>query len=142
MTAATGKLIHLARYQSKNGTVYLFLRQVDPRQYAWYERQADGSEKETDVSGETVEEAIRLANRKWRKEGFRTVICGFRYTLPERDEHGCNALFYQMAAGYATPRGVYFDEELGHNCFIQNASDEAVQWLARLKQEGKLEVQK
>jgi len=86
----------------------------------------NAGEQATTVSGETVEEAMRLAARHWQKDSFTTVICGFRYTLPERDEHGINALFHQMVASYSSMNGVYYDEELGNNCFVQNASDEAI----------------
>lgn len=138
-----GKLIHIACcFQRGKGKLYLFLRQMSPTQYVWFERQGDGSEIATNVSGETIEEAMRNAQYIWKNDSFRTIICGFRYTLPERDEHGGNALFYQMAASYATPRGAYFDDELGHNCFVQSASQEALDWLDLLKHEGKLGMSK
>jgi len=66
------------------------------------------------------------------------VNCGFRYTLPERDEHGYNALFHQMAASYATSNGVYFDEESGNNCFVNFASEEAKNLLKVLQTSKRL----
>lgn len=115
------KLIHIASIQvNGRGKCYLFLREKDPQHFVWF----DGKQ-ETEVSGITVEEALRLARKRWKADEFRTVMCGFRYTLPERDEHGLNALFCQMKESYASPNGVYFDTELGHNCFVNFASQEA-----------------
>lgn len=132
--ATTNRIIHAAQIiVPKEGKQLLLLEEMDPQDYRWFVLKEDNVEVETDVSGRTIEEAFRNANRKWAANSFRTIICGFRYTLPERDEHGMNALFYQMAASYGTMNGVYFDEELGHNCFVQNASDEALDLWRRLK---------
>lgn len=129
------KLIHIARILSKNGHArYLFLRKKSTNTFTWYEGDLQGSETETSVSASELEEALRLAPLHWKDRSFRTIICGFRYTLPERDEHGMNALFYQMAASYETMTGVYFDDELGHNCIVQRASDEARDLYRNLKQ--------
>lgn len=116
MTINTNKLIHVAR---KGSTLYFLRKKGDD--FVWFE-----GENETPIVSKNIEEAIRLANRKWH---FRMLACGFRYTLPERDEHGNNALFYQMAASQKTLTGVYFDEELGHPCIVQNASGEALDLL-------------
>jgi hypothetical protein len=119
-------LIHAAFIQAPKGhSVSLFLRRLNPHTFTWFEQGIDGKESETVISAQTIEEALRLAALAWRSNYFRTLMCGFRYTLPERDEHGINALFYQMVASYSTSNGVYFDEEIGCNCYIQNASDEA-----------------
>lgn len=127
------KLIHAARKMIPGDRVrYLLLRQVDPSRFVWY-IEKDQHEEATEVEGITIEEALRKARKQWQKESFRTVNCGFRYTLPERDEHGCNALFFQMIASYSSPNGVYFDEELGNNCFINFASMEARDLWQRLK---------
>ena len=64
--------------------------------------------------------------------------CGFRYTLPERDEHGLNALFNQMVASYSSSNGVYFEQELGHPCIVQNASIQARLLWKKLKQANRL----
>jgi hypothetical protein len=133
-----GKIIHVGKYHiPRKDARYLFLRQRGPCDYVWYEEEA-GKEIDTEMKGNSIEEAMRLAQKKWKKNAFRTIICGFRYTLPERDEHGTNALFYQMAASYKSPNGVYFDEELGHNCFVQSASTEALNILQRLKESNRL----
>lgn len=83
----------------------------------------------THVSAKTIEEAISKARKEWKNEYFRTAQCGYRFTLPERDEHGSPALFYQMKASYTSPNGIYLDEELGHSCIVKNASDEARSFL-------------
>lgn len=128
-----GKLIHAASIYSPNGRwCYLFLRKSREGHFAWFQDGAD-NESETPISAQTIEEALRLGARHWRGDSFRTVICGFRYTLPERDEHGINALFHQMVASYSSMNGVYYDEELGNNCFVQNASDEACKLWQKLK---------
>lgn len=119
------KLIHVARIQTPECR-YLFLRRIDRDRLVWFEDIGITEEKETSVSGNTVGDALWNARRFWKEFGFRTVNCGFRYTLPERDEHGDNALFHQMIASYSSFNGVYFDEDLGHNCFINFASLEAL----------------
>lgn len=135
----TGKLIHLGQYLlPKGGKRLLFLRQKDPSFYAWYEQQSDGSERETEAGGSNIEEALRQAHKRFKPFSFRTIICGFRYSLPERDEHGINALFHQMVASYRSFNKVYFDQEVGHNCYVQNASEEALALWHRLEDAGKL----
>lgn len=126
-------LIHAARLQ--NG--YALLRKKGPNDFVWYQENGDGVENETPISAPTIEEAIRLANKQWKNSRFEPFNCGFRYTLPERDEHGSNALFSQMMASYSSSNGVYFDDELGHNCFVQAASEEARNFWKKLKQQGR-----
>lgn len=135
-----GKLIHVAFIFQQGSKKPLFLRKIGPRHFTWFEEIQNETKKEieTDVFANTIEEAIRLGVKKWKNEFFRTLICGFRYTLPERDEHGINALFHQMAASAATINGVYFDEELKNNCFVQNASNEALDLLKELKTQNRL----
>ncbi len=126
MESKPGKVIHAARILSAKGnTHYLLLRQCGDQHYCWFERSALGEESETPVSGQTIEDAMRLARPFWRHHSFSMLNCGFRYTLPERDEHGLNALFHQMAASYSSSNGIYFDADLGNNCFVNFASDEA-----------------
>ncbi len=125
--------VHIAKIVDEDGSKrYLFLRKIDKNGYSWYKESADGALNETSISAYSIEEALRIAASNWKDNSFNTVICGFRYTLPERDEHGINALFYQMAASYRSMNGIYFDEELKNNCFVQNASAEALTLLHRL----------
>lgn len=120
------KLIHIARVQMQNqGSVYLFLRQIEPYRYIWFREYPIGVEIETAIWGGTTEEALLAAYKEWNRDEIRTVHCGFRYTLPERDEVGTNALFHQMVSSYLSMSGVYFDEELSSNCIVQFASTEA-----------------
>lgn len=115
------KLIHIGRISGNNTLPhYLFLRELAPSRYVWFNK-----DQETPIWGPTTEEAMRLAFKQWKGDSFRPVNCGFRYTLPERDEHGSSALFYQMVASYSSMNGIYFDEEVGCNCIVHNASQEA-----------------
>lgn len=128
------KLIHIAHIYLKNqGHRYLFLRQIEPYRYIWFCEESFGVESETQIWGGTTEEALPAAYQTWKHQGIRMVNCGFRYTLPERDEVGTNALFHQMAASYSSMSGIYFDEDLGANCIVQLASLEARNLLKRLQ---------
>jgi hypothetical protein len=119
-------LIHIGKKISSHGRWQLvFLRKVSTHAYKWFEEEKEGSEKDTQIEASSMEEAIRIAYINWPEEDFSLINCGFRYMLPERDEHGINALFYQMVSSYSSLTGVYFDEILGNNCFVQNASSEA-----------------
>lgn len=154
----TQPIIHIARIQPKGGgIVYLYLRKIDQNQYTWFQEKINEvnstsdksqtsdsqykNEIQTPITAPNVEEALRLARKFWEPQNvsYRLVNCGFRYTLPERDEHGSNALFIQMVASYSSMNGVYFDEELGHLCIVHAASDEATQLLKRLKSENRLQ---
>jgi hypothetical protein len=138
-TQKLGKLIHIARIVASNGRIrYIYLRKSEPEGYRWYEGVDDSTEEETPVAGPTIEETIRLAVKHWNKQAYRNVNCGFRYTLPERDEHGINAYFVQMASSQSSMNGVYYDEELGNNCYVQNASIESFNLWQRLKKEDRL----
>ncbi|MBA3237412.1 MAG: hypothetical protein H0T62_03560 [Parachlamydiaceae bacterium] len=133
------KLVHVAFIdRPKIGKSTLFLRKVSENQFNWFEEKRSGDEEEIGLHAPNVEEAIGLARRTLKELGFRTLICGFRYTLPERDEHGINALFWQMAASYTAPGGVYFDEEVGHNCFVQNSSLDALKLFKQLKSQNRI----
>lgn len=142
MTPSTdqlGKLIHAARIYTQGEWRLLYLRKHENGHFSWLEEQQKGTQEiESPVSGQTVEEAMRLAPKHWKNQSFTTINCGFRYTLPERDEHGINALFHQMAASYSSGNGVYYDEELGNNCFVQSASEEAIALWQRLKLQNRL----
>jgi hypothetical protein len=138
-TENPNKLIHIARIVGDNGQKrYLFLRKVESNRFTWFEERQPGEEFQTEVSGLQIEEALRLAPRHWKNHFYTTLMCGFRYTLPERDEHGINALFHQMAASYSSMNGIYYDDELGNNCFVQNASNEALDLWQLLKKQKRL----
>lgn len=139
MESKSLKLIHAACVNlPKKGWQYLLLRKKDPNQFTWYEHHDDQEEIETEVSGPNIEEAIRLAVLHWKRFPFRMLNCGFRYTLPERDEHGINALFHQMVSSYNSMNGVYFDEDLGNNCFVNFASMDARELRQKLLLQKKL----
>lgn len=132
-------LIHVARFHSKGKWSYLYLRKNEHNHFIWHEEQEnDQKESETPLSAQSVEEAMRLAPRHWRNCSWHPIHCGFRYTLPERDEHGINAFFHQMAASCNSSNGIYYDAELGNNCFVQNASEEAITLWQKLKAQNRL----
>lgn len=139
--SSNAKLIHVGKIEAKDPRgLYLFLRQISSEQFVWYQEIAHGESQEiqTEISGLTINEALHKARRHWRHESFRTLNCGFRYSLPERDEHGCNALFHQMVASYSSSNGIYFDDDLGHNCIIHFASQEAWILWQKLKNANRL----
>jgi hypothetical protein len=129
------KLIHVAFIlRPRAGKSTLYLRKVSEQLYTWFEESNETEIEIEALSAQTIEEAMRLAHRNLKEFSFSTLNCGFRYTLPERDEHGINALFWQMGASYSAPGGVYFDEEVGHNCFVQNSSHNALKMWRKLKE--------
>lgn len=138
MAQATGKLIHVATYFQKGGWILVYLRKTADQGYAWFAEITAGQESGTPVGGSTPEEALRLAHREWVDSSFRTIRCGYRFTLPERDEIGSNALFHQMIASYSSSNGVYFDEELGHQCIVKEISQEAYDLWKKLAAESRL----
>lgn len=117
--------IHIAKIlHPKKGRCYLFLVKED-NLFRWIFE----SGEETGIQDSQVEEAIRLARREWKNQSFQTVKCGYRFTLPERDEIGNNALFHQLESSHKNFNGIYFDEELGHQCIVREASQEALSFL-------------
>lgn len=133
----TNNLIHAAKIYRQGVWVYLLLRKISPTQYQWFE-DSKIQEIPSPIKAETSEEAIRLAKKEWKMDSFKLIECGFRFTLPERDEIGGNALFHQMAASYASVNGIYIDNELGHNCIVNNSSQEAIRLLQSLKSSNRL----
>lgn len=121
------RLIHLACILSSGdpNPRYLLLKQLDQQSFGWFEKTV-AEEVAQPITAITIGKAILKARQHWKNDSFRTVNCGFRYTLPERDEHGMNALYYQMVASYSSSNGIYFDEEAGYNCFVNFASQEAL----------------
>lgn len=132
------KAIHAARAQPRGqGTIYLLLKEAAPYHYVWFIEKEE-EEIETAISAPTIDDALKFARQFWKQDSFRTLICGFRYTLPERDEHGCNAFFHQMISSYSNSGKVYFDDDLGSNCFVANASTEALAFWRYLQNLGRL----
>lgn len=127
-------LIHVARiFSAKGEWVSLYLRKTEAGLYVWHEVDLEGNETVTPVSADSAEEAIRLAHRHWKSSSFTSLRCGTRFTLPERDEIGTDALFHQMVTSYGTMNGVYLDDELGHQCIVHDASQEALTLWKQLK---------
>lgn len=130
-------LIHIAKIQKeKEPCRLLFLREVKKGHFEWKEER-DGIEVDTGIIASSAEEAIQEAYKKWEHDYFKTISCGYRYTLPERDEIGSPALFHQMVQSYSIPNGIYQDERDGLS-IVQNASQEALRLWHRLKTHGKM----
>lgn len=124
-------LYHVA---SLSPTRYLFLNKIETTTFQWFEvSHATNQQKPTSITSNSPAEAIRAAYKKWDHSFFRLLHCGFCYTLPERDEVGCNAFFWQMAKSYANSNGRYFDEERGHLCYVDFASQEALALWRKLR---------
>lgn len=128
-------IIHVGSVHSCDGWSYVFLCKMAPDRYGWFLRDTLGKTIPAAIEAATIAAALQLAHRIWKRDSFRTLKCGFRFTLPERDEHGLNALFFQMGASYDSMNGVYFDEDLGNNCIVHQASIEARELWKTLKQE-------
>ena len=133
MPNTLNNLIHVAYILTRQGRHTLYLRRSEKGSYSW--NQLDETEQETPspVTANSAEEAIRLGRGHWKEDSFTPLHCGFRFTLPERDEIGGNALFHQMTASYSSINGVYLDEELSHQCIVYDASQEALALWARLR---------
>lgn len=117
--------IHVAAINQKH---YLFLRKLEDTNFQWFKTNSPfKTEIETPVVSNSIALAISEGYKYWKNNAFRLIHCGFRYTLPERDEVGSNALFLQMAFSYNSFNGRYFDEELGHLCYVDFASQEALE---------------
>ena len=130
-------LIHVAKiFDSALGWTWLFLRHTGENEFVWFQQSGD-AEQITGMRGSNAENAIFLARRHWKEHFFTTLKCGFRFTLPERDEIGSNALFCHMYASYAVMNGVYYDEELGHPCVVRDASNQALDLMKTLQLQGR-----
>lgn len=115
------KIIHIAKIQSgRPRSHFLFLHNND-NELRWYQEDRTA----TSVASQTIEEAIRLANKKWEQKNFTLLNCGFRYTGPERDEHGTNAYFYEMGLSQTSPGGIYLVNGVPN--YVQGASQEALE---------------
>lgn len=113
---------------------YLFLKKLDSSLFQWFKTTPSlDEEEETPCLGKTPAEAIFSAYANWKDAYFRPLHCGFRYSLPERDEVGCKAFFWEMAKSYSSLNGRYFDEELGHFCYVDFASQEALSIWRKLR---------
>lgn len=135
-----GRLIHVAKcFPPYKGWRFLFLReQKDSEEFRWFIESNPETEEPTQIAASSVEEALRLAHVYWRDQQFRCIRCGYRFTLPERDEIGTNALFHQMVRSYQSFNGLYVDEELGHPCIVREISQEAHRLWRSLEAQNRL----
>lgn len=133
------KLIHVGIIHSDKGLPeFLFLRAISQEKFVWFKESCGGQEIETSVSAESAEEAIRLAWKEWKNAFFSTLNCGYCFTLPERDEHGNDALWKQMVSSLNSFNGIYYDEDRGHNCIVHQIPLKARDLYQKLKSENRL----
>lgn len=109
---------HVASYYPKGRKAYLFLYLTKEEEYQW---------EGTSLLAPSLDEALSLARETYSRDYFSPLNCGFRYHLPIRDETGTPAFFWQMAQSYATSNGHYFDKSVGHMCYVDFASKEALE---------------
>lgn len=70
--------------------------------------------KETPYFGEVIRYFFQ------KRIFYQSLKCGTRFTLPERDEIGRPALLWEVRASLKSASGVYFDDEAGHFCRVDN----------------------
>jgi hypothetical protein len=73
----------------------------------------------TDIASAKAEDAVKQARKRYKEEHFRIHSCGNKFTLPERDEHGTPANYQEMMKSLRSMNGVFFDDQLGHNCIVR-----------------------
>lgn len=129
-------LIHIGYLQNGRERQYLFLRKTDAGQYVWEYAKTENNTPAPVVIADSAEEALRLAYSHWRV--WHSLPCGFRFTLPERDEVGTPALFHQMVRSYRTGNGVYLDEELGGSCIVHDAPSHTLALWRSLEKGGSI----
>lgn len=105
-------IIHLA--QVFNGRPRVLYLVKEEGCFRWY----DG-ESPTELSAESLPEALRLAGKQYALQNFRMVHCGTKFTLPERDEHGAPATYQEMMKSLQSSNGVFQDEASGHACIVR-----------------------
>lgn len=106
-------IVHIGRIFSEGLENYLFLKRCPSKQFQWV-RQEDPISQEF----ESLDRAFEFGWKEWKDNRFSPLACGYRFTLPERDEHGTPALFEEMAKSLNSMNGVFFHESLGHNCIV------------------------
>lgn len=124
----TAPLIAVASIREGHDRKLLFLKKLENHLFQWFKE-----DQPTDIQGDFWSQAICLAYRKWKSEDFQMLPCGMVFTLPERDEHGNNALFYQMAKSLESMNGIYYDENFGSNCIVQQIPTESKEIYLKLK---------
>ena len=137
-TDVAGPLIHVGFVRRKGPKkTFLYLRQID-KQFSWFEENERGQEQATHVSASSISQALRAAQRQWRDETFTPLHCGFRFTLPERDEIGRPAYFCEMVNSFKSMTGVYRDAKIDGNCIVQKPSSDALDLWHALEAKGRL----
>ncbi len=101
------KIIHKARVNNK----WIDLVEIEPAKYGWYE-----GDRSLDLNAGSIPLAFSIARKAF--PDFLPIAAGYKYTLPERDEHGKEALYCEAVKSLESPNGVFFDEKAGHNVVV------------------------
>lgn len=111
--------IHAATIKEEGKEKMLFLKKAQGG-FQWTDRE---------VEFDSLPKALDYA---W-KEKFSLLPCGYKFTLPERDEHGTPALFEEMAKSLNSMSGVFFDEREGLNCIVHQIPTTTRRFFEQLK---------
>lgn len=90
---------------------WIDLIEFEPGRYGWFV-----GDRFLDIEASTISQAIQMARRDFID--FKPISAGYKYTLPERDEHGKEAYYCDAVKSLASPNGIYFDEKAGHNAIV------------------------
>lgn len=101
------KIIHKARVNNK----WIDLVEIEPAKFGWY----DG-DRSLDLNATSIPLAFAKARKTF--SNFLPIAAGYKYTLPERDEHGKEALYCEAVKSLESSNGVFFDEKAGHNVVV------------------------
>lgn len=104
------KIIHIAKLDRDK---IITLQELTPGLFDWFDQ-----DKSLNLSSSSIEEAFKKGRKELKARGFSPIHCGYKFTLPERDEHGKEALYIDMMKSLASPNGIFFDETMGHNAVV------------------------
>lgn len=96
------------------GKKWLTLHKEEDGLFRWYL-----DNMPTDIANTSAEASVKEARKRYREEHLKIHSCGNKFTLPERDEHGTPANFQEMVKSLRSMNGVFFDDQLGHNCIVR-----------------------
>lgn len=132
-------LIHVATIRPQGPReVYLFLRQLPNKRFCWFEERTKGREVATPLQASSLHEALHRGKQHWKKAHFQLVQCGFRFSLPERDEIGRPAFFSEMVLSYSSPTGSYSDPESGQPYEVTQAAQKSLHLMKLLLKEKRI----
>ena len=116
------KIIHKALVNNK----WIDLVEIEPGKYGWYE-----GEHSLDLNAASIPLAFVIARKAY--PDFNPIAAGYKYTLPERDEHGKEALYCEAVKSLESSNGVFFDEKAGHNVVVHLIPQKTIDLIRGLK---------